>query len=135
MKLFAKRLKDVRLERNISVDELAEAVKVNRSTINRYESAGFKSIKEDKLEGIADYLSVNKDYLCGKTDDKYTTKSLEQFSKKEYIEINKIVYLTRDLAKQKNVRLDGEPINTDNLEYLIDTIELALEMLKKRNKK
>lgn len=135
MRVFAKRLKTVRLERNISVDELAEAVKVNRSTINRYESGGFKSIKEDKLESIANYLSVNKDYLLGKSDDKYTVNVLDQLSKKQYVDITKIVRFTTDLVKQNNVTLDGEPISEVNTEYLIDAMELALEMLKKKNKK
>ena len=36
--------------------------------------------------------------------------------------------------KQDNVTLDGKPIDEDNANYLIDTIELALEMLKRKNK-
>lgn len=133
MIVFGERLKDVRLQRNVSVDELAEAIKVNRSTINRYESGLIKSIKEDKLEAIANYLSVDKDYLCGKTDDQYSTTSLKLLSKKENIEINNVIYFTKEIIKQKNVTLDGKPINEVNIDYIIDTLELALEMLKRKN--
>lgn len=135
MQVFAERLKTVRTERNVSVDELAEVIKVNRTTINRYERGTIKSIKIDKLEAIANYLSVNKDYLCGETDDKYNVNSLEQLTKKQYIDVTKIVRLTTNLVKQKNVTLDGEPMSDANTDYLIDAMELALEMLKKRNKK
>ena len=132
MSTFAERLKYVRLQRNISVDELAEAVKVNRSTINRYETAGFKSIKEDRLEAIANYLSVDKDYLCGKIDNQFTLKSLENLNKKHHIEINSVITITKDLIKQKNVTLEGKPVT--DIDYLIDAMELALEMLKRKNK-
>lgn len=135
MRIFAKRLKSVRLQRNITVDELAEGVKVNRSTINRYESAGFKSIKEDKLEAIANYLSVDKEYLSGNTEEKYSIVSLSKLKERKNIEIKSIVSLNKEILKQKNITLDGRPINDSNIEYLIDTFELALEMLKKKNDK
>ena len=135
MRLFAERLKTIRLQRNISVDELAEAIHVNRSTINRYESGGFKSIKEDKLDAIANYLSINKEYLTGNTDEKHTVTSLKQLSKKQNIEMKSVIVLNKEILQQKNITLDGEPISDSNIEYLIDAMEIAMEMLRKRNKK
>ena len=132
MKEFAIRLRHTRIQRNVTVDELAAAIKVNRSTINRYETAGFKSIKEAKLDAIAEYLMVNKDYLCGKTDEQFGLSELDLLGKQENIEINKVIHITTEIIKQKNVTMEGKPIK--DLQYLIDTIELALEMLKKKNK-
>lgn len=131
---FAERLRYIRQQRNISVEELAEAIKLNRSTISRYETAGFKSIKEETLNAISKYLLVTKEYLIGETDDKYSVTSLESLSKKETIEINNVIYLTKEIIKQKNVTLEGKPINETNIDYLIDSMELALEMLKRKNK-
>ena len=133
MEKFAKRLKYIRLQRNISVDELAEAVKVNRSTINRYERGGaINSIKMDKLEAIAEYLGVTKDYLSGLSDNKYSLETLENLSKKQDVEINNIFYMTTEMIKQNNVTFNGKPVK--DVDYLIDTLELALEMLKRKNK-
>ena len=77
MDLFAKRLKEVRRDRNVSAKELGEALSINKSTIHRYETGELKGIKQPVLQAIADYLNVNPDYLIGATDNKYTVKEKE----------------------------------------------------------
>ena len=75
MVVFAERLKTTRKRQNISAKELADAVGINKSTIHRYETGDFQSIKKSVLEKIADYL--NPDYLIGATDIKHTVKEAE----------------------------------------------------------
>lgn len=77
MNTFAKRLRATREERGISAKELAEALGINATTIYRYETAGFQSIKSPVLNAIAKYLNVNPDYLIGATDQKHTVKEAE----------------------------------------------------------
>lgn len=113
---------------------LAKAVKMNKATLYRYENGEINSIKEDKLEAIAEYLMVDKDYLTGKTDDEYNIQVLENLKQKHNVELNTVIYITKNIVKNDNVTLDGKPITDDNLDYLIDTMELALEMLKRKNK-
>jgi hypothetical protein len=86
----------------------------------------------DKLEAIANYLSVDTKYLTGETDEQFSLKSLENLNKKHHIEINSVITITKDLIKQKNVTLEGKPVT--DVDYLIDTLELALEMLKRKNR-
>lgn len=134
MWLFAERLKNTRLKRNIGAKELADAVGLNVATLYRYENAEFKSIKEGTLEEIANYLSVDKDYLAGRSEDQVTLNTLKLLSKKkEKIEIHSIIGLTKDLIKRDNVTLEGKPIKDGNLDNLIETVEVALEMLKRKN--
>ena len=135
MKKFAERLKYIRLQRNVSVDELAEAIKVNRTTINRYEKPNkINSIKTDKLEAIAKYLNVSEDYLIGNSDNKYNKQFLDKLSEKQNIEINNVIYLAKDVFKEKNVTLDGKCITKEDMEYLIDSLEVMLEILKRKRK-
>ena len=77
MKVFAQRLRAVREERGITAKELAEALGINTTTIYRYETAEFKSVKSPILHAIADYLNVNPHYLIGATDNKHTVKEAE----------------------------------------------------------
>ena len=77
MKIFAKRLRATREERGISAKELAESMGINATTIYRYETAEFQSIKTPVLNAIAEYLNVNPDYLIGATDQKHTVKEAE----------------------------------------------------------
>ena len=75
--LFAKRLKEVREERNISILELSEELGINKATLYRYESAEISRIKSVTINAIADYLKVNPDYLIGASDNKHTAKEAE----------------------------------------------------------
>lgn len=77
MNIFAKRLRTTREERGVSAKELAEALGINATTIYRYETAEFRSIKSPVLHAIANYLNVNPDYLIGATDQKHTVKEAE----------------------------------------------------------
>lgn len=77
MQIFAKRLRDMREERNVSAVELAEALGINATTIYRYETAAFKGVKSVTLNAIAEYLRVNPDYLTGVSDNKRTEQEVE----------------------------------------------------------
>lgn len=77
MEIFARRLKETRLEKNVSSKELGEALGIHKATIHRYEHGDFKGIKTPLLQAIADYLNVNPDYLIGATDNKHTVKEAE----------------------------------------------------------
>lgn len=77
MQIFAKRLRNIREERNISAAELAEALGINATTIYRYETAAFQGVKSVTLNAIAEYLKVNPDYLTGKSDNKRTAQEAE----------------------------------------------------------
>ena len=134
MDIFAKRLRETRISRNVSPTELGEAIDINVSTIYRWEKGTFKSIKESKLEAIAKYLHVSKEYLIGNTDDKYNLSLLEDLNKEQKIEINNVFYITKEILKNDKVTLDGKPVSEDNLDYIIQTIEVSLEILKRKNK-
>lgn len=80
MHVFAKRLNEVREERNVSVLELSEALGINKATLYRYENAEISKIKSVTINAIADYLNVNPDYLIGVTDNKHTVKEAEDLA-------------------------------------------------------
>ena len=134
MDTFARRLKDVRISQNVSASELGNAIGINPSTIHRYENAEFKSIKQSRLDAIANYLSVDSDYLIGKSDEKYTKRSMESLSKKEKREINDILSMTTELLKQEGLMFDGLPADEDSIKSIIQAMEVGLEIAKRKNK-
>lgn len=134
MQLFATRLKQVRESQNISAEELAEAVGFNKATIFRYEKAEFKSVKQPVLEAIAKYLNVNPDYLTGKSDDRYVVDNIKAFSEKEKKEIDDVVNMTTELLRQEGLTFNGEPVDRENIEAIIDAMQIGLEMAKRRNR-
>ena len=64
-------LKLLRNEKNMSQQELADALKISKSAINMYER-GERQPNFETLELIADYFNVDIDYLLGRTNK--TTK-------------------------------------------------------------
>ncbi|GED82698.1 hypothetical protein [Latilactobacillus phage TMW 1.706 P1] len=58
------RIKKLRLERDVSQTELAEALKTSRQAISNYEK-GLREPKIDTFVILADYLNVSAPYLMG----------------------------------------------------------------------
>lgn len=58
IKETAKRIRDIRKQKGISAEELAEKIGMNRATYYRYESGDLKNLKFDKIQKIADALDV-----------------------------------------------------------------------------
>lgn len=66
MSKFHLRLRELRNSRKMSQQELADCLKISKSSINMYER-GERDPGLDMLEAIADFFNVDLDYLTGKT--------------------------------------------------------------------
>lgn len=64
---YGQRLKSLREAQNMSQQDLADKLKINRSTYARYE-LGQTQPDFDTLQKIADFYEVSIDYLLGRTD-------------------------------------------------------------------
>ena len=67
MAQFDKILKLLRNEKNMSQQELADALGISKSSINMYER-GERQPNFEVLETIADFFNVDIDYLLGRTN-------------------------------------------------------------------
>ena len=67
MILFHERLRQLRTEKRISQQALADQLGISKSSINMYER-GEREPGFEMMEAIADYFNVDMDYLYGKTD-------------------------------------------------------------------
>lgn len=74
MAQFDKILKMLRNEKNMSQQELADALGISKSSINMYER-GERQPNFETLETIADYFNADIDYLLGRTNK--TTKIIK----------------------------------------------------------
>lgn len=64
---FYKVLKSLRTANGMTQDELAQVLKISRSTVGMYEK-GDREPDYETLESIADYFNVDIDYLLGRTN-------------------------------------------------------------------
>ena len=67
--LLGRRIKEARIAHDYTLDDLANAIGVNKSTVSRYERGEIEKPKLPVIESIANELRVNAAWLIGKTDD------------------------------------------------------------------
>ena len=71
------RLKELRKEKKLTQQEVAEKIGVHYRTLQNWES-GKNQIKPDKTQVFADYFGVSTSYLLGYGYKKRETKSVEK---------------------------------------------------------
>lgn len=81
---IGKRIYDRRIELDLTLQEVADRVGVQNSTIYRYEKGIIKRIKMPVIEAIASALQISPGYLIGKVDDKNVLETGGMFCKKIY---------------------------------------------------
>ena len=64
------RLKDLRVERGLTLEQLAEQTKISKSALGSYEADDFKDISHYALIKLAKFYGVTADYLLGLTETK-----------------------------------------------------------------
>ncbi len=66
------KLKDLRVEHGLSLEQLAEATGISRSALGTYENDEIREIGGENLNlrTLAEYCHVSADYLLGITDNK-----------------------------------------------------------------
>lgn len=67
MSKFSEKLKELRVSRSLSQQQLADYLHTSKSSVNMYER-GEREPGLEMLECIADYFNVDMDYLLGKSE-------------------------------------------------------------------
>ena len=66
--LLGRRIKEARTLRDYTLDDLARAIGLNKSTVSRYEHGEIEKPKLPVIESIANELRVSASWLVGKSD-------------------------------------------------------------------
>ena len=67
---IGERLKDLRVERKLTLEQLSNEVGISKSALGKYESDNGKDISPYSILLLADYYGVSCDYLMGRTETK-----------------------------------------------------------------
>ena len=63
------RLKDLRVERGLTLEQLAEQTHLSKSALGSYEAEDFKDVSHYALIKLAKFYGVTADYLLGLSDE------------------------------------------------------------------
>ncbi len=64
------RLKDLRVERGLTLEQLAEQTHLSKSALGSYEAEDFKDISHYAIIKLAKFYEVTVDYLLGRSPNK-----------------------------------------------------------------
>lgn len=88
IELMGLRIKQKRTEENITQDDLAKNLGLNKSTIQRYETGKIKTVKLPVIEAMARMLHVNPAWLIGKSEEEAPSYSVNLDSKSQELLTN-----------------------------------------------
>lgn len=98
------RIKELRLERNLSQEQLAQKIGITQQMQSKIET-NQKILDSELINSYCDFFNVSSDYLLRRSDYRYTkeesimvkdlvTKNYELFSKIRKLTINEKAFLT-----------------------------------------
>ena len=76
------RLKDLRVERGLTLEQLSAETGISKSALGKYEADDFKDISPFSMVELAKFYGVSTDYLLGLTEQK--RKAAVSSAKPEY---------------------------------------------------
>lgn len=72
---FGERLRQLREERGMTLDEVANAVGLTRPTIYRYETGQIANVPPDRVHALANLFGVTRPFIMGWTDNRHVNPS------------------------------------------------------------
>src|SRR5690606_21800626 len=66
--LMGRRIRELRLEKGLSQEELGRIVGVRRAAVNKWETGQVKNLRRDTIETLSRFFDVSPSYLMGMTD-------------------------------------------------------------------
>lgn len=101
------RLKQCRADKGYTMQQVAELVGVDRSTVQRYEVGGIVIIKRPVVESICKCLGVNPGWVLGESENKYLTEA-DALSDEVLFVAKRLQALPQDTLHSVLKRLHGE---------------------------
>lgn len=118
---FSARIKELRENRGLSQQKLAELLNIPRSSITNYETGGMKVPRQKRLNEIADFFGVTVDYLIGRT----STNELNPFEKNFVSDMDELTL--EEIIKKYAPNVNGKPATKEEIEFAIKSIRLLRE--------
>lgn len=111
---FSKKIKTLRLERGMTLEQVATIVGVGKSTVRKWETGAISNMGRDKIDSLAKALNVTPAYLMGWEEPINESKN----------PLREIATRDRELMR----KFMNAPESTR--EMLLQMIETALDTLK-----
>lgn len=127
--LLGERLRGLRKEKGLSIQQVSDNLDCSYSKIALYES-GKRNPDAETLKLLGNYFNVSVDYLLGLTDFKngFNVKEVETDIQKT------LNNLMQDIEKDSNLKFEGLPIDETTKELILQSLENSIKIAKAINK-
>ena len=129
VKEIGRRIKQRRKQLGLSLQEVADEVKLVKSTISRYETGAIVSVSMPTLRAIAQALRVDVSWLTGETDKMLPPKVYTASAQVEDI----LAAARAQLMQQDNLMFDGKPATDEAIQSILDAMEIGLSLARKKS--
>ncbi|MCB2361996.1 helix-turn-helix domain-containing protein [Clostridium estertheticum] len=142
MNTFGERFKSIRLSKKLTQQQIANEFNrrygyaFTKTTISQYENN--KRVPEmNAIRNFVEYFNVSLDYLL--CNDIHVVKELGQkynmLNDSEFIELEKIATLIKNLAEDGKIILNNTEINAKQRQILINGIDIIYGLVKRETEK
>ena len=128
------RIKKIRQARKITQAQLAKQLDISQTAIALWEN-GQRSVNIDFIDRIASALNISASYLLFGDIDFNDNVPKEKICSTEQIqEISEILRnAIHSIQYQQYLTLDGKPVNSEAIESILSSMEIGLELARKKN--
>lgn len=111
-------------------------VKINKGMLSKWEN-GKEEASMANMRILSKYFNTSLDYLLGieRTEESPDWTTPPELTEKDQNDIAKDLQAYREhLSSAEGLMFDGEPASDEAIQSIIDSLEVGLEIAKKRNK-
>lgn len=84
---MAQRIKNLRLEKRLTLEQVANVVGVGKSTVRKWETGIIANMKRDKIAILAEALGTTPEYLMGWSENEETSSTGLSDAEKEWLSL------------------------------------------------
>lgn len=127
---MAQRIKNLRLEKRLTLEQVANVVGVGKSTVRKWETGIIANMKRDKIAILAEALGTTPEYLMGWSENEETSSTGLTEAEKEWLS------LFREVPEESKALLletfkTFRKIPQDHQPEALNLLQVALRMQQK----
>lgn len=126
METLSNRLKSLRKEKGLTLEQMATDLDTTKVTLSRYEN-GVREPKGETLNTLANYFNVSIDYLFARTNNRNSLSNEDKADVK--VAIDEVL---SSLEYSEGLMFDGEPMDKNEFDSFLQSLEVVFTVAKKR---
>ncbi|MGJ0845929.1 helix-turn-helix domain-containing protein [Tissierella praeacuta] len=134
METFSDRMRNLRKEKDVTLEELANILNTTKATLSRYEN-NLRVPNADFIQELAEFFNVSTDYLLGRTDIKNPEDKIKNLDKLAHKEINSVEDALEIIESQEGLMLKGEMLTDEDKLLLANALQLGMKYVLDKKQK